>query len=499
MKDNPHRLGVRILLVATILGVLGDSLLRGVPWGVNFALWVLMLGAFVAVLAWESRAFGGGGRGLLALLLLFSATLVWRDSTALNLLSVLALLVTFALIVLRAQGGAVVVAYLADYFLGGLIALLNAAYGPFRLILGELPWQQGFGTVASRRTLSVGLGTLLALPLLLVFGALFMSADAVFSALVKDFLDIDFAQLLGHALLIAFLAWTTCGYLRGVLFGKERDWVPRLDRQLFTLGITEVGIVLGLLNLLFLLFVVVQFEYFFGGASLVRVTQGLTYAEYARRGFFELTAVSALVMPVLLSAHWVLDKSRPRAERIYRGLAGFLLVMLAVIMASALQRMRLYQQEYGLTEQRLYPTAFMLWLAVVFVWFTLTVLRGRRERFAFGAMVAGFALIVGLHLLNPDAFIVRANAARLAEGRKFDARYATRLSADAVPGLLSVLPNLPPADRCVVATHLLRRWPAAGGADWRTWNYPRARAFGMVREDAVRLRALACPEHPPQH
>ena len=69
------------------------------------------------------------------------------------------------------------------------------------------------------------------------------------------------------------------------------------------------------------------------------------------------------------------------------------IALLFVIMASAFERMRLYQAEYGLSEQRLYPTAFMGWLAVVFVWFCLTVLRGHRERFAFGAMVAGFLLI----------------------------------------------------------------------------------------------------------
>ena len=266
------------------------------------------------------------------------------------------------------------------------------------------------------------------------------------------------------------------------------------SQQWLALGIIEVGVPLGLLNLLFLVFVAVQFGYFFGGAASVSLTPGLTYSEYARRGFFELVAVSALVLPLLLFAHWVLVKEDPKAERTFRWLAGFQLVMLAVIMASAFQRMRLYQREYGLTEQRLYPTAFMAWLAVVFVWFALTALRGERQRFAFGAMVAGFVLLGALHAMNPDALIVRVNAARLAEGRKFDVHYATRLSADAVPELLTVLPNLPPNDRCVVAGRLLRAWSPPEAPDWRTWNLSRARAYRLVRESAPRLRALALPE-----
>ncbi len=180
----------------------------------------------------------------------------------------------------------------------------------------------------------------------------------------------------------------------------------------FSLGAIETGVMLGLLDLLFLAFVAVQVRYFFGGSALVQATTGLTYAEYARSGFFELVAVAALVLPFLLFVHWLLRPDDARGQRAFRWLAGAQIALLFVIMASAFERMRLYQAEYGLSEQRLYPTAFMGWLAVVFVWFCLTVLRGHRERFAFGAMVAGFLLIATLHVVNPDALIARTNMAR---------------------------------------------------------------------------------------
>ena len=182
----------------------------------------------------------------------------------------------------------------------------------------------------------------------------------------------------------------------------------------------------------------------------------------------------------------------PTGERVFRVLAGVQILLLFVIMASAFQRMRLYQAEYGLTEQRLYPTAFMGWLAVVFLWFAMTVLSGRRERFAFGAMVAGFLLIIVFQALNPDAFIARTNLARAKVGRSFDARYATRLSADAVPELVAALPNLNPQDRCNVASDILKRRPFPQASDWRAWNWSRARASQVVHENEASLKAMQC-------
>ncbi len=69
---------------------------------------------------------------------------------------------------------------------------------------------------------------------------------------------------------------------------------------------------------LFLLFVVVQLRYFFGGAELVQRTTGLTHAQYARQGFFQLVAASALVLPVLLGADWTLRRETPAHQRAFR-------------------------------------------------------------------------------------------------------------------------------------------------------------------------------------
>src|SRR5207245_4568185 len=137
--------------------------------------------------------------------------------------------------------------------------------------------------------------------------------------------------------------------------------IPLAAPQDLALGIVPVGTALGLLDLLFLVFVVVQLRYFFGGAELIQRTTDLTYADYARHGFFELVAASSLVLPILLGGDWALRKEPREHQRMFRYLAGLLLVLLAVVMVSALRRVWVYVEAFGLARRSVGGTAFLAW------------------------------------------------------------------------------------------------------------------------------------------
>jgi hypothetical protein len=201
-----------------------------------------------------------------------------------------------------------------------------------------------------------------------------------------------------------------------------------------------------------------------------------------------------LVLPLLLASDWVTSGSEYRSQRIFRILAGLQISLLFVIMISAVKRMLLYQSTYGLTEQRLYATAFMAWLGIVLIWFAATVLHGRRRPFVMGAVLAGLLLVAGLNTLNPDALITRVNTERAAEGAEFDPYYASSLSGDAVTPLLAALPRLTWQDRCIVASRLLARWSEPAPTDWRSWNRGRVTAWRAVREATAHLEGMRCDE-----
>lgn len=486
----PTRVALLALAGALLLGLLGDQLIIFADGlGLGSLLWIGGLtGAAIAIARWGGESLTGEGRWLLAGAVLFAACLTWRSSLLLQLLDVLAIAICLGLAALTTRGGSLSQTGVLSYPLSLAVSAAHILVGPFSLLFSDVRWQEIPRGRWSQQIAAVLRGLMIALPLLLLFGLLFAAADAVFERLVVDLFDLDIPRLFAHLFGTLFFAFLAAGFLRTTLL-REPDELLTVPRPAtFALGPIELGVILGLLNLLFLAFVLVQVRYLFGGAALVQETLSLTYAEYARQGFFELVQVAVLVLPVLLLLHWLIPPERAGEQRLFRWLGSSLVAMLFVIMASAVQRMYLYQQEYGLTELRLYTTAFMGWMALLFLWFLATVIRGRRERFALGALVSGLLVLVALHAVNPDALIVRTNLAHMRATGRFDAVYASSLSPDALPALAAALPELSESDREFVSAYLWERLEPMRRWDWRSWNWGRSRALEHLQAlpDAVK-------------
>ena len=511
-----------LLVAGVLLGAMGDVLLRAPdPVALNLSLWIASVA--LAALALHRRAGLALDRERVVWLVIgvvFAAGLAWRDSPPLRLVALGCATLSFALAAHRLAAAWVrragVLRYAGALALGALhawtaavLALVDAARSPVRRSLGEGGTRRvETGRAAGwRHAAAIARGLAIAAPLVVVFGALFMSADAVFAELVSNVVRFDFGRIAGHIVLFSIAAWLSTGYLRGFLTGTELPPLPSrpqgiegpgvLVSKRRMLGITEVATALAALNLLFLVFVIVQLRYLFGGDALVQVTPGLTYADYARRGFFELVFAVVLVVPVLLAADWLVDRRIRRDALVFRGLAGVQIGLVLAIAASALQRLRLYHASYGLTGSRFYAMVLLFWIGAMLVWLAATVLRARRDVFAFGALTSGLATVALLFVIDPDAVIARTNVARMASADapvRFDVAYATSLSADAVPVLMDALPALPRDAQCLLARHMLRHWPPDRDRSIRGWNWSAARASDAVREHEARLRSMLGPD-----
>jgi len=479
------RLGVTLLGIAVALGALGDVLFHGRPAGLNVFLFAsLFVGALALLLRVAHAPLHQGRRWMALPLLLFAGAFAWHDSPLLAATNVLALAGAVSLGALRRAQPRPAEATVSEYAAGLASAGAGALAGGAHLLAAEVPWQGATAQLRSSRAAAVARGAALGLPVLLLFGGLFAAADTVFAHLLSSAVP-SFGTFPAHAAVAAVIAWLSAGLLRDLAARRDDERVLAADRLLDRVrmprvGATEIGVVVAALDLLFLAFVVVQARYLFGGSALVEARAHLTYAQYARHGFFELVVVSVLVLPVLLAAN-VLVRSR-----VVRLLSALLVALELVVALSALQRLRVYEREYGLTELRIYAIGVVAWLGVVFVWSCATVLRGELRRFAIGAVVAGFAATALLNVISPDALIARTNLTR----PHVDVAYLANLSDDAVPTLVDRLPTVQdPAVRRELAQRLLAR--SVDGRPLLSWNAARSRSRSVLLERRAELRSLA--------
>jgi hypothetical protein len=206
-------------------------------------------------------------------------------------------------------------------------------------------------------------------------------------------------------------------------------------------------------------------------------------ATYARDGFFELVVIAGIVLAALLVADDVLDRGAERDRASLRTLGTVLIGLVGAVSVSAVVRLSLYVQYFGLTDDRLMALAIVLWIALMLTWFGMTVLRGARARFAPGVLVISALWLVAVNAVNLERVVVLTNVARAERGLAFDVAYHATLSGDALPSLLAAAQRLQPADATALRTAITAEWTARATArpDWRTWSVPYARGRTLLR------------------
>jgi hypothetical protein len=497
-----------LLWQAALLGLSGDALLRQGPPGPGFAIWVAMLALAALSMTWSAgRRVPREALAWLGTAILLACCLVWRDDLRpLDFLATAGAL-GLAAISLRDPSLALGAPRLRDTLWAGFAVVMSTARGIVPLALRELFSGEGHAGARAHARTALRLSLIVA-GLLLVFGSLLRSADPIFASLVA-LPDLDVGTIVSHLFLMGFCAWIAGGWAYGALVESPSSRRAP-DRMPLTLGMLDLTTALGTLTVLFGAYVLTQLGWFFGGERFLRTTTGLTAAQYARQGFFQMAWVVTLVVPLLLATRAALAPE-PALARRHTVLSLPIVALLFAIIASAALRMRLYVQYYGLTTERLYTLVFMGWLTIVLALLAATVLRGRGRPFVAGSVVSALTLLFGLHVAVPDVIVARVNIARAASPSsttRLDLPYLASLSGDAVP--LAVQATLaPPTERerrdplaadahCAAASRLLHQWgPVSRAAEarradgaWRSWNAGESRALRAVSARSAELRRM---------
>ena len=330
-------------------------------------------------------------------------------------------------------------------------------------------------------------GVIMAVPILIIFGVLFSQADLAFSQFIKRFVDITISErAMQYLALLVFAFVASSSFLSYVFFPKKTE--PKLpveqSRTVAQPGKSiEVMVFLGLISALFLIFIGFQITYLFGGEANI-IKAGFTYAEYARRGFWELLAVAFLSLLVLLASEKY-SGSELKKDRRFLVPALILIAEVAIVIVSAFKRLSLYIDTYGMTTLRFYVAGFIMLLLVLFIILAIKFIKSKQEQFfAFGTLlsVAGFLIVV--NIINPDAFIAKANLKQFNKTGKVDVYYVSALSVDATAYKIQLYNQLEGEDKKFVGEWLKKNKDDSqkNSTHWQSYNLSRSRALKFLQE-----------------
>jgi hypothetical protein len=483
-------------MVATVAAAFLAQLLfvRQIP-GINFPVWIAVVLGAVLVLRRRDARIDLYDLWLPPAALGFATFIAIRDDASLLLFNVLACsALTLAAAV--AMGGQPITrtAWRRILHVGGA-AVAVAWFGIAPISRGLRPMAAAFPARSNGPGAALVRGLLIALPIVIGFVLIFAAADAVFSSFIARALTlrVEGAELVARLVFAALAGWLFAGTMAAAWLSVERypasEGMQQVGADASTrvrprLGTTETLVVLVSLDVLFAVFVLIQAAYLFPGADPIALT-GLTYAEYARRGFFELVFAVMLAGALILTLDYLVA-GRTTA---YRLATAVLVLLIGAVLVSAAVRLSLYQQAYGWTELRFYVLTCIGWLALGLV-ATLVALAVNRVS-TLPKFMLGSALVIALacNFLGPQAFVTAQNLQRIVEPalvpadgyKQLDVEYIGYLGADSILVALDYLPLMPPEQAAALRPILeeqaseMRRTSLTTG--WPSWNFARQRAL----------------------
>lgn len=283
------------------------------------------------------------------------------------------------------------------------------------------------------------IAVLISVPCVAVLLIVLSNADMVFSIKTNEFLTSIVELVNFHTVFVI-----ACGILAGLyLFGSvycaliDRQSVR--DKKCVTLkgDLLIINILLSVILFVYTLFVAVQFKYLFAGSEL---PAGLTYTEYARKGFFELLALTGVNLAVILAVVKLGKSCEGKWLILTKSLCHYLCAVTVVLLVSSFYRMMLYTADDGLTRLRLFVMGFLIFEALGLI---VTFFYIAKPKFNITLVYVTVALVyyMVLNIVPADNIIAKNQIERYMNNKCDGIDYIFTLSADAVPAMEILLEN----------------------------------------------------------
>jgi hypothetical protein len=477
--DTAQARTLPLWIAAVAVALLGSWIMYDAEPGVNWGIWTL---AAAIGLAAVIRSRGGAPSAPTTLMLI--GAVIFAFGTSITADPLIAMLICLSVVTLLALAMLLVlqptlVRLTLPYFIVSPVVAMGNAIAESLHRVGDLSH-----TIRSPRARAAVRGAAITLPVVIVFALLLSNADPLFAfwreSIARLIASWEFVPRVIFFFVMLVVVLGAYGYVlrapsKEVNFSFIANTEPMQRTAL--LGATERLMLVSSVAVLFWIFLAAQVSYLFGNAPTVPGS-GITFADYARRGFGEITIVATLSVALIVFAESYGEPGlRPR---LLRGVTFALVAALMLLLASAFRRVSLYEQAYGYTVARLYAQAYMIVMAVAIIALAREVSSrlnsGRLFRVSLAAAVVTFAILV---YWNHEGWIATQNIRRFATTGKLDTTYLTRdLSPNAIPSIVGALPTLPDSVaapiRSSLSSYSKRRFLWSNR--WFDWNLGRVRA-----------------------
>lgn len=427
-----------IIGASVILGLLFDWFFYGKVPGISFPLYIfILIAGLFTIASLVKKKINKDFLWLFVPIAFFSIMLFLRSNPVLIFINI-AISLFLLLILTEVSFSGNFRTFLSNDFLRSLL-------NPFRFIYRSIGIVSnlflGLSKNRNEKTFSqIVKGVLMALPVLFIFILLFSSADLIFQKYIFNIFTFDIEPEFMFRCILATVA--TVMYIGAYdYFFREKNERPNDESSVNCQVVKNIEgyIFLGSVNVLFFVFILIQFMYLFGGESIM-VSQGFTYAEYARRGFFELLAVAVISFVLLLTTEKCIVKKEKNHSNGFKIISSILVAQVFFIVFSSCFRLSLYINSYGFTVARLYAYSFMIFLVTAFCLLLYKIYTLQQNKtFTFGIFILVILFFVGMNLLNPDSFVAKRNIERFMFTDKIDVLYLSMLSYDAIPETIKLI------------------------------------------------------------
>ncbi len=307
--------------------------------------------------------------------------------------------------------------------------------------------------------------------------ALLSSADMVFSMKTNNLIDDIFKS---------FRLNTVSNILCGILVGLYLFGLALSAYSQTTASVPEkaqrngdvliISIILSVMLFIYTSFVIIQFKYLFAGATL---PDGLSYTQYARKGFFELLALTGINTAAILSVT-ALTKNHPKCI-FTKILCHYLCVITVILLVSSFYRMYLYTNDDGLTRLRFFVMGFLIFESIGLV-ITFAYIAKPKFNIALVYTVIALTYYSILNIIPVDNIIAKNQIDKYLNGERNDISYVYTLSADAAPALNSLYKDTSDTNEKENITDFLERETKSDIPQrWQRYNLSSDRAYHILQ------------------